>query len=57
MKWILQSKKDHGINECDEAGYTALMWVSEFRYEKMVQMLLDKNADVNARGGEYGNAL
>lgn len=23
----------------------------------MVQLLLDKNADVNAQGGRYGNAL
>jgi ankyrin repeat protein len=25
--------------------------------EKMVQMLLDRGADVNATGGEYGHAL
>ena len=26
-------------------------------HEKVVQMLLDAGADVNAQGGEYGNAL
>lgn len=25
--------------------------------EKLVQMLLDKGANINARGGKYGNAL
>ena len=26
-------------------------------HDKMVQMLLEKGADVNAQGGYYGNAL
>ncbi|RMZ87128.1 hypothetical protein DV736_g5644, partial [Chaetothyriales sp. CBS 134916] len=26
-------------------------------HETVVQMLLEKGADVNAQGGEYGNAL
>jgi hypothetical protein len=26
-------------------------------HDKMVQMLMDAGADVNAQGGKYGNAL
>jgi ankyrin repeat protein len=26
-------------------------------HDKIVELLLDKGADVNAQGGEYGNAL
>jgi ankyrin repeat protein len=35
----------------------ALQAASAEGRKEMVQMLLDKNADVNAQGGEYGNAL
>jgi len=31
--------------------------VSVDGHEKVVQMLLDARADVNAQGGRYGNAL
>ena len=32
-----------------------LQAVSEYGYEKVVQILLDAGADINAQGGEYGN--
>jgi hypothetical protein len=57
LEWILRSKKNYDINECDDAGRTALMWASEGGHEKVVRILLDAGADVNAQGGEYGNAL
>ena len=32
--------------------------MASFRgHEKVVQILLDKGADINAQGGRYGNAL
>lgn len=41
----------------DEAERTALYFASEQGHEKVVQMLLDRCADVNVQGGQYGNAL
>jgi ankyrin repeat protein len=42
-----------GLEEiADPLYYTALLGLRE-----VVKMLLDKGADVNAQGGEYGNAL
>ncbi|KAH9225077.1 hypothetical protein K456DRAFT_1812498, partial [Colletotrichum gloeosporioides 23] len=35
----------------------ALQAASEEGHDNIVQMLLDKGADVNAHGGDYGNAL
>ncbi|THX71699.1 hypothetical protein D6D04_09406, partial [Aureobasidium pullulans] len=39
--------------ECGNALYAA----SYYGYGKIVQLLLDKGADVNAKGGHYVNAL
>ena len=50
-------KKDYDIDECDNEGYTTLMWISEFGNKKVVRMLLNNNADINAQGGYFGNAL
>jgi ankyrin repeat protein len=38
-------------------GSSALIWASEHGHEKVVQTLLDRNADVNTQGGDFGNAL
>jgi ankyrin repeat protein len=35
----------------------ALQAASYKGYKKIVEMLLDKGADANAKGGEYGNVL
>jgi ankyrin repeat protein len=40
-----------------EDGRTALYWASELGHDKIVQMLLDRGAEVNAQGGMYGNVL
>ncbi|KAG9742030.1 purine and uridine phosphorylase, partial [Aureobasidium melanogenum] len=45
------------VDARDEDGRTALYWASEQGHDQIVQMLLDRHADVNAQGGEYGNAL
>jgi ankyrin repeat protein len=41
----------------DEAGRTALYWASELGHDKILQMLVDRGADINAQGGYYGSAL
>ncbi|KAL7957112.1 pfs domain-containing protein [Trichoderma compactum] len=41
---------------CDYGG-NALYAASYYRRDKVVQMLLDKGANVDARGGKYGTAL
>jgi ankyrin repeat protein len=41
----------------DEAGRTALYWASELGHDKILQMLVDRGADVNAQGGYYGSVL
>jgi ankyrin repeat protein len=50
-------KKGIDMEAKDEAGRTALYWASELGHNKIVQMLLDRDADVNAQGGRYGSAL
>jgi hypothetical protein len=42
---------DQGIGSQGQSG------IAVRGHEKVVQLLLDKGADVNAQGGEYGNAL
>ncbi|KAK1655866.1 hypothetical protein BDP81DRAFT_11398 [Colletotrichum phormii] len=45
------------LNSRDNKGQTPLIWGSLEGRQKAVQMLLGKGANVNAQGGEYGNAL
>ncbi|KAL8917658.1 MAG: hypothetical protein Q9208_007839 [Pyrenodesmia sp. 3 TL-2023] len=45
------------LDAIDEEGYTALIFGSEYGYAKVVRVLLDKGADINAQGGIYGSAL
>jgi ankyrin repeat protein len=44
-------------NNVKHHGSRAIIWAAENGYEKLVQMLLDKNADVNARDDHGGTAL
>ena len=45
------------LEDCDDEGRNALFWSSYFGHKESVQILLDKGADVNARGWRHGNAL
>lgn len=45
------------INQADEAGMSALHWASSRGHHEIVEILLDKGADVNFQGGIYGTAL
>jgi ankyrin repeat protein len=50
-------KKGMNTDAKDEDERTALYWASGLGHDKIVQMLLDKDADVNTQGGYYGSAL
>lgn len=54
---MVREKDDIGIDASDRNGRTALIWASECGHEKVVRILLDAGADVNAQGGEYASAL
>ncbi|KAH7345940.1 hypothetical protein BKA66DRAFT_325499 [Pyrenochaeta sp. MPI-SDFR-AT-0127] len=41
----------------DGYGQTPLYLAAQHGHQRMVKLLLDKGADVNAQGGSYGNAL
>ncbi|KAJ6088033.1 hypothetical protein N7499_004215 [Penicillium canescens] len=45
------------INSTDGTGTYPIISASLNGYEKVVQLLLEKGAEVNTHGGEYGNAL
>ena len=45
------------LEKRDSKGQTLLHLAAEHGHHRMVKLLLDKGADVNAQGGEYGNAL
>jgi ankyrin repeat protein len=47
---------DKGAEQGGHHG-NALQAASSRGQEKVVQLLLDKGADVNAQGGEFGNTL
>ncbi|KAK5242070.1 hypothetical protein LTS06_011754, partial [Exophiala xenobiotica] len=61
LRSILQSKGQYEINKPDGRGRTALIWASDFGHEKVVQILLNAGADVNAQAigvrDGYSNAL
>ncbi|KAG9648244.1 purine and uridine phosphorylase, partial [Aureobasidium melanogenum] len=56
LEYLLGREGVH-LDARDENGRTALYWASELSHDKIVQMLLDSGADVNTKGGRYGNAL
>jgi ankyrin repeat protein len=45
------------VNAKDSWGYAPLPFAAENGQLEMVQLLLDQGAEVNAQGGEHGNAL
>jgi ankyrin repeat protein len=45
------------VNKRDGTRTYAIIWASLNGHEKVVQLLLDHRAHVNAQGGYYGNAL
>ncbi|MCJ1250975.1 hypothetical protein MMC30_008205 [Trapelia coarctata] len=49
------AERDHAA--VAETTATQLQAASERGHEAVVELLLDKGADINARGGRYGNAL
>ncbi|KAK7905423.1 hypothetical protein LTR67_000145 [Exophiala xenobiotica] len=58
LRSILRSNGQYEIDKPDECGRTALIWASDFGHEKVVQILLNAGADVNAQaqGVRYGNS-
>ncbi|KAJ5651196.1 uncharacterized protein N7484_004919 [Penicillium longicatenatum] len=54
---FLLAVKKHEINTADDTGANPLMWASRNGHDKIVQMLLERGAEVNAQGGRHGNAL
>jgi ankyrin repeat protein len=56
LKHFLDKTKEE-TDAKDEAGRTALYWASDMGHDKVVEMLLERGADINAHGGHYGNAL
>ncbi|RMZ87896.1 hypothetical protein DV736_g4876, partial [Chaetothyriales sp. CBS 134916] len=55
LELMLQQKEDYNIDESDQNGRTALIWASDYGYVKVVQMLLEHGADINAQGGYYAD--
>ncbi|XP_014553834.1 hypothetical protein COCVIDRAFT_28984 [Bipolaris victoriae FI3] len=45
------------VNSKDDHGTTPLIIAAEQGHYEMIEMLVDKGADVNAQSGYYGNAL
>jgi ankyrin repeat protein len=53
---LLDAGKE-GVNSRTEGGYTPLMWASERGHAKVVKLLLDRGADVNAANDSGRTAL
>ncbi|KAK5539671.1 hypothetical protein LTR25_003376 [Vermiconidia calcicola] len=49
LRSILQSNGQYEIDKPDECGRTALIWASDSGHEKVVQILLNAGAEVNAQ--------
>ncbi|KAF2787420.1 ankyrin, partial [Melanomma pulvis-pyrius CBS 109.77] len=47
----------HAVNAMDNHGRHSLMYAAKHGHYEMAKLLLDKGADINTQGGEYGNAL
>ncbi|KAJ5216887.1 hypothetical protein N7468_009895 [Penicillium chermesinum] len=54
---FLLSLDGKAINSADSTGTYPIIWASLAGYEKVVNLLLKSGAEINAQGGEYGNAL
>ena len=46
-----------GVNVNAQGGFHALQVASNAGHEAIVKLLIENGADLNAQGGEYGNAL
>ena len=56
VQYILGVDKSD-INTPDDTTTYPVMWASLNGHDRIVQLLLERGADANAQGGEYGNAL
>jgi ankyrin repeat protein len=56
VRFLLGTRKQE-INTADDTGTKPLIWSSWNGYDNIVQILLEHGADINAQGGDYGNAL
>ncbi|EED23384.1 ankyrin repeat-containing protein, putative [Talaromyces stipitatus ATCC 10500] len=54
---LITVNEQGAINRVDRSGTNALQWACLRGHFDIVQRLLEKGANVNAKGGKYGNAL